>query len=469
MGKAARLFNGTAEQTLYGRVTPTPEQRQFLQDQWNALADHLKARLPAWGYPITTWLQGSYKYGTLIKPVHKGEEYDVDVGIYFSWDPTQTDLSPTAQQLRTWVQHELVEYKKGVEALVEVTFPPKERCSRAIYTQQFHIDTPTYHLNPVTEVRRLACLSGAWESSDPKLLYKWFRDVVGPDNRELLRRIIRYLKGWAAVAFQDSPNARPSSILLTVTVAEAFSQMWGARPLGIADDDALIAVVAIIYERLVQDSRVFNPIDGKENLNRIPDDSWDSFLTRLAVLNDAAQAADAAEDEASAALAWEGAFLFLMPLPEADEVEVVELATNRALMQVPDIEVRVYDRRDGNLLATHLNEVPRVAKDRWLVFELVQKHVLPDFADISWTVRNDGGEADYIGDLGHFRRGINMCAASESTAYLGKHYMDCVIRLNGTIFAVRRVPVHVKPDQQKLLAQAQRSWIKLRTSKGRRR
>ncbi|MCV2436888.1 cyclic GMP-AMP synthase DncV-like nucleotidyltransferase [Paucibacter sp. DJ2R-2] len=469
MGKAARLFNGSAEQTLYGRVTPTPEQRQFLQDHWNALADHLKTRLPGWGYPITTWIQGSYKYGTLIKPVHKGEEYDVDVGVYFSWDPTKVDVSPTAQQLRAWVQHELVEYKKGVDALVEVANPPKERCSRAIYKQQFHIDTPTYHLNPATDARRLACLSGAWEPSDPKLLYKWFRDVVGPDNHELLRRLIRYLKGWAAVAFDDAPKARPSSILLTVTVAEAFSQMWGARFLGIADDDALIAVVAIIYERLANDSRVFNPVDKKEDLNRIPDDSREAFLTRLAVLNDAAQAADAAEDEASAAFAWEGAFLFLMPLPEADEVEIVEPATNRALMQVPDIEVRVYDREDGNLLATYLNEVPSVERGRWLVFELANKHVLPDFADISWTVRNDGEEAVHIGDLGHSRRGINMHTASESTAYLGKHHMDCVIRLNGTIFAVRRLPVHIKPNQQKLLAQAQRSWTKLRTRKSRRR
>ena len=469
MGKAIRLFNGTAEQTLYGRVTPTPDQRQFLQDQWNALADHLKARLPAWGYPISTWLQGSYKYGTLIKPVHNGEEYDVDLGIYFSWDPTKTEFSPTAQQLRIWVQQELVEYKKGVKALVEVVNPPKERCSRVIYKQQFHIDTPTYHLNPAIDERRLACLSDKWEKSDPKLLYKWFRDVVGPDNRELLRRLIRYLKGWAAVAFEDAPKARPSSILLTVTVAEAFSQMWKTRLLGSADDDALIAVVAILYERLVHESRVSNPIDGTENLNRIPPDSWDAFLTRLAVLNDAAQAADAAEDEASAALAWEGAFSFLMPLPEADEVEIFESGTNRALMQVPDIEVRVYDRRDGNLLKTHLNEVPSVAKGRWLVFELANKHVLPDFADISWTVRNDGEEADYIGDLGHFRRGINMQTASESTAYLGKHYMDCVIRLNGTIFAVRRVPVHIQPEQEKILVQVQRSWTKLRTRKSRRR
>lgn len=469
MGKAARLFNGQAEQTLHGRVTPTSEQRQFLQSHWNALRDRIKPRLEAWGYPVTTWLQGSYKYGTLIKPVHKGEEYDVDVGIYFSWDPTQSDFSPTADQLRSWVQQELIEYEKGVEELTEVVDPPKERCSRAVYKQRFHIDTPTYHLDPATDTRRLACLSGAWEKSDPKVLYKWFRDAVGSDNRDLLRRLVRYMKGWSAVAFDDAPKARPSSILLTVAITEAFIQTWGDKPVDIADDDALIVVVDLLYKRFVHEPLVCNPVDREENLNRIPDDSWGVFLTRLAVLNDAAQAADAAEDEAAAALHWEGAFSFLMPLPEADEVEVVEPATDRALMQVPDIVVRVFDRQEGNLLATHLNEVPSVSAKKWLVFELANKHILPAFADISWTVRNDGDEADRTGDLGHSKRGINMLATSESTAYLGKHYMDCVVRLNGTIFAVRRVPVHITSDQKRLLAPAQRQWTKLRTRKGRRR
>lgn len=469
MGQAARLFNGMAAQTLYGRVTPTLEQRQLLQEHWNALADRLKDRLSNRGYSISTWIQGSYKYGTLIKPVHKGEEYDVDVGIYFSWDPNETDLSPSPQQLRCWVQQELLEYQKEVDALVKVVDPPKERCSRAIYMQQFHIDTPTYHLNPVKDARRLACMSGSWESSDPKLLYKWFRDVAGTDNLELMRRLIRYLKGWAAVAFKDAPKARPSSIFLTVTVAEAFSEVCGTCLPGIADDDALIAVIAILFQRFGKDSRVPNPVDGKENLNRIPKDLWDTFITRLKVLNEAAQAADAAEDEVSAAFAWEGAFSFLMPLPEADGVEVVEPATNLALMQVPDIEVRVYDNRDGKLLATHTNEVPSVAKNRKLVFDLANKHVLPKYADISWTVRNDGEEAVHIGDLGHFRRGTSMHTVDEITAYLGKHYMDCVIRLNGTIFAARRVPVNIKPDQKILHDQARRSWIMLSTRKGRRR
>jgi len=468
MGKAASLFNGTAEQTLYGRVTPTPEQRDFLQTQWNDLAEHLKAALSGWGYPISTWLQGSYKYGTLIKPVHKGEEYDVDVGVYFSWNPKEADATPTPQQLRQWVQRELLEHKKQNSDVKEVVEPPKERCSRAIYAKQFHIDTPTYHLDPTADRRRLACLSGKWEDSDPKVLYKWFKDVVGSDNRELLRRLVRYLKGWAAVAFTDAPEARPSSILLTVLVADAFSSMWGARLLGIADDDALIAAIAKVHERLTGDRRVPNPIDKSEDLNRIPSDSWEAFVTRLTVLDDAAQAADAAEDEAAAALAWEGAFSFLMPLPETDELEVVDASSERALMQVPDIEIGVFDKEGGTLLATYKNEVPSVSKGLWLVFSITNRHVVPQFADVGWTVRNDGAEADYIGDLGHTRRGIGLLSVGESTAYLGKHYMDCVVRCNSSVYAVRRVPVFIKADQQKLLTQAQRSWTKLRTRRSRR-
>src|SRR5258708_39155275 len=159
MGNAARLFNGNAEQTLYRRVTPTEAQREFLRKQWNDLAEHLKAALIGWGYPISTWLQGSYKYGTLIKPVHPGEEYDVDVGVYFAWSAKNSNISPTARQLRDWVQNELHRYKEINDDVEEVAEPPKERCSRAIYAQQFHIDAPTYHLDPDTDTRRLACLS----------------------------------------------------------------------------------------------------------------------------------------------------------------------------------------------------------------------------------------------------------------------------------------------------------------------
>lgn len=84
MGCASSLFNSAGDQTLISRVSPTTKQHEFLQASWNDVAEHPKVSLKAkHGYSISTWLQGSYKYGTLIKPVHLGEEYDVDLGVYF--------------------------------------------------------------------------------------------------------------------------------------------------------------------------------------------------------------------------------------------------------------------------------------------------------------------------------------------------------------------------------------------------
>lgn len=120
MGQASTLFNGTATQTLINRVSPTSEQRQFLQQSWNDLAEHLKTALKVrHGYAISTWLQGSYKYATLIKPVHSGEEYDVDVGVYFEWGDEQ-DATPTPKQLRDWVQAELLRFAENCEDLKTV-------------------------------------------------------------------------------------------------------------------------------------------------------------------------------------------------------------------------------------------------------------------------------------------------------------------------------------------------------------
>lgn len=468
MGQASRLFNGSAEQTLIGRVTPTPEQREFLQKQWNDLADHLKVALAKHGYSISTWLQGSYKYGTLIKPVHLAEEYDVDVGVYFEWGNDQ-DAEPTPKQLRDWVQSELLAYEEGCDELREVVVPPKERCSRAAYVRQFHIDTPVYHLNTDSDVRRLACLSGVWELSDPKKLYKWFKGAVDSDFRDQLRRLVRYLKAWAAVSFDDAPNSRPSSIFLTVVVAEAYQDLAAKGSLDTDDDDVLAAVINEIHERLFEDSVVENPVDTAENLNRMTPDAWSEFLPRLAALTDISERAVEAEDEASAALIWSESFSFLMPLPEADEVEIVDEQSGRAVMQLPDVDVQVFTGDRKQFLARHKNEVPAVAKDCSLVFTIANPHVVPEYATVEWTVRNEGQEADARSDLGHRRMGMRLLGTDEHTAYAGRHFMDCIVRLNGQVFAVRRVPVTVRDVQHVPRNPPRPSYTKLKSHMRRRR
>jgi hypothetical protein len=470
VGRASSLFNGAGEQTLISRVSPTMRQREFLQNSWGALAEHLKASLRAkHGYPISTWLQGSYKYGTLIKPVHPGEEYDVDLGVYFEWGKGE-DIEPTADQLRRWVQQELVDYRSQCADIRSVVEPPKERCSRAEYRNQFHIDTPVYHLNCDTDERRLACLTKGWEASDPKAFYKWFRDALTGDEREQVRRLIRYLKAWAALSFDDIPDSRPSSIFITVLVTEAYSDIGLALLYDFADDDALISVIRTMHGRLNRNRSVQNPAtEAEEDLNRMNEDAWAAFLPRLDALLDIAERAADVTDEGSAALIWSEAFSFLMPLPNVDEVELVDERTSRSLMQLPDIDITVYTGTVANrrFLATHRNQVTGVAKGCTLVFTIANPHVVPQFATVEWTVRNKGLDADAFSDLGHRKMGMRLLQTEEHTRYVGTHHMDCIVRVNGQVYAARRVPVTICDVHHHLHPPARPSYTRLRVKRRR--
>ena len=132
-----------------------------------------------------------------------------------------------------------------------------------------------------------------------------------------------------------------------------------------------------------------------------------------------------------------------MPLPEAEEVEVVNPA-GRALMVLPEIRVDVFARKPRRHVASHMNGVSGVARDCDLVFSITNPHVVPDMATVEWTVRNEGQESALIGDLGHRWPGARMFSVEEKTAYVGLHHMDCVIRVHGSVYAVRRMPVTVR-------------------------
>ena len=95
-----------------------------------------------------------------------------------------------------------------------------------------------------------------------------------------------------------------------------------------------------MHGRLNENRRVQNlATEAEEDLNRMSDEAWTAFLPRLDALLDVAERADEAADEGAAALIWSEVFSFLMPLPNVDEVELVDERTSRALMQLPDIDI----------------------------------------------------------------------------------------------------------------------------------
>ena len=84
MGIAARYFFNASDSdkpTLHRRCSPTDEQQDNQIERWRSLAEFLKTDLRTRsGYPVRTYLQGSYKFETQIRPVKKGDEFDIDLG-----------------------------------------------------------------------------------------------------------------------------------------------------------------------------------------------------------------------------------------------------------------------------------------------------------------------------------------------------------------------------------------------------
>ena len=445
MGICSSLFYSSDpdKPTLYGRLLPTDDQYEEQQDRWNSLADYLVEDLKKrTGRPIRTWLQGSYKYGTQIRPARLNGEFDIDLGVYFSMDGEREDgLIP--EELKALVQRSLAAYRgDGVKSLVS---PPKERCSRIAYEGKFHIDIPVYHLNSKSDTRMLATETKGWERSDPKKLYLWFRNKFEKAPAEKCRRHVRCMKCWAGLSYLEHDKGRPSSTLLTVLVAEAIPGI----PAGImaSDDDALLAILSKIVRRLSDKRKVRNPVDGTEDLTgRFSERGFAIFLEKLKTLEGIAQNALDCESAMEGADEWSKAFEHFFPLPEEIKKASSLFENLPAITTVPEIHVSAVSRKDGRKWSG-VNRIGPIPKGCDIDFEIQNARSFPSGSEVHWMVRNGGAEAEYVNDLGH-RASSSGFTNRESSSYKGTHFMDCTVRRFGQIIGFQRVPVTIEGDFQ---------------------
>lgn len=437
MGVAANLFfsNDDAD-SLNRRVRPTDGQLGFLRENKDALEQWLLNNLADSGYGVSTFLQGSYRFHTLIKPVMPGAEYDVDVGFYFIGGRAE----PDSADLRGLLRSSLEEFA-GICDKVKQLDAPKERCSRVRYERKFHIDVPVYHKASDSGAVRLATLSNGWERSNPAAMLDWFQEALDGDDlqKARIRRLVRYMKAWAALKFTDSGGI-PSSLLLTVLVVDAAQRLDGED-----DDDALRIVVDSIYERLLADSEVRNPVGGDSdtNLNRLDEDDFDAFMEELARFKDSSSRATDCEDEAEAAVVWCEAFEHLFPLPEGVDGLALEVADTGLAIQSPVINIAVLDGDGHSVLRNYIGRVPIARIGEKLRFMITNPEVIPSNARVTWVVRNTGAGAHEESDLGHSGVDDGSRVWTRGVAYIGRHFMDCEVRVHGQLRSVTRVAVDV--------------------------
>lgn len=460
MGIAANLFHNPSnrENTLSYRIRPSEQQVENQQERWNDLAEVLTEGLKTeFGKPVSSWLQGSYKFGTQIRPARLNEEFDIDLGVYLEWRGSADEGDVGAEELKDKVQNILQDYADGDANDASEVTAPKMRCNRIRFTDDFHIDVPSYHLDRDDDARELATEEDEWENSDPKAIYVWWKEQFDGNQRDRARRLTRYLKMWAALAFEEA--SRPSSILLTVLVARTLSATATANLSG--DDEFLRAVIKGILDRLKTSSVVRNPANTAENLNRLSEGDFEALQAELENFLGIADRALDARDAYESADIWSEAFRHFFPFPEDNETqsESAKVANTAVSMYRCDPDVAVVATA-GNRRWSGLNEIGPIPRGCELSFAIAAPEKLPEGCQVTWTVRNEGAEAESVNDLGHVAgTGIRN---TESSAYKGDHFMDVVVKLNGRQVGRRRVKVRVSGLGIPLRNLRRPAWTKLR-------
>lgn len=440
------IFSG--ENSLYSKVVPTDQQYETLQLAWNELRDFLIPYIrKTHAYTLKTWIQGSYKYRTLIRPLAKEESYDLDLGVYFLTEEVE---GTSASSLREMISDGLTAYMEVCENVKKIE-KQRKRCLRIVYKDDFHIDIPVYILDEDSDLRTLAVLPDDWEQSDPKQLYMWFKQTVPESERPAVRRLIQYIKGWAIVAFRLNQGAAISSITTTVLAARFYSSLPSTF-ISWNDEERLIEFVKWMKNELAEEFRVNNPINLTENLCRIENANKSFTTDKINILRAAVEQAEAAETCDEAIIAWEQAFGYLIELPTDVDVLLAEtsdfaksyLPVVAPTFKLPSIRIKVLSKDKKTVLRTCINAVANLTKENSLDFSIENAHELPPNSRAIWTVRNGGQEASDVFDLGHITHAASLNQTiHETIAYTGRHFMDCAIVTGAKVHSLVRVPVHV--------------------------
>lgn len=446
MGISSRLFYDPADaekQTLYRRCTLSEEQLNEQMERWNDLAEFLADDLSRQtGHETDSWLQGSYKFRTQIRPLRTGGEFDIDLGFYFICKKGDEARLRDHAYFKEEVRKSIAKFAKLIPDEVTGNVEVKTRCIRLRYANHFHIDVPVY-VRYESDLSVMLAGEADWEDSNPKAVYRWYKELLVPEKRAIARRHIKYLKLWTTLRLAE--DIRPSSIMITVLVSQVVARL-DIKYLE-QDDEAFRHIVAEIATRLSGDPRVKNPANQAEDLNRLGVDNTETLVGELSKLQILAERALGHRSELQAADVWQEVFAHHFPFPEAVETDSMgKLVAGQsglpAVVFTPEVEIIATPRNNAaGPRIRGVNTIAGVPKNCSLTFRLMNSGSLPAGSTVSWIVRNEGLEAELKNDLGHENRpGI---VTTDSTAYKGTHHMDCLVRKDGFLIGLRRVPVQI--------------------------
>ncbi len=423
-------------------------------------------------YSPEIYPQGSFRLGTVVRPIVDADEYDIDFVCRLEVEKEAT----TQKDLKKMVGDRL-RLRSDLARILE----PLRRCWRLNYPKQFHMDVlpaiPNIQ-NPPTGILLTDRELTRWQQSDPKAYAEWFyqrmevvfeekalqfAEAIRANVEEIqewqiktpLQRSIQLIKRHRDIYFQDDLDNKASSIIVTTLAAKAYRNQ---RDLFDALSDVLRDMTNFIENR---NGRwwVENPVEPDENFA----DKWNESPEKRKAFLAWIERIRSDFVVASRSLSFSEAVDSLAPRlgPEVRDaarslqVESKSAATQTAIQVAPlgsishcqaplwplrqqfnaSLSGGVYFTKSTRRKLWELTD-RSVPKDVWLRF--VVKTNAPRPYSVQWQVVNTGREAAEADQLrGDFYRSETNTdnVRWESTRYFGTHWVEAFIIKNGICVA----------------------------------
>jgi hypothetical protein len=444
-------------------------------------------------YKPEIYPQGSFRLGTVIKPLSNKDEYDID--LVCKLHISKGDI--TQKRLKEVVGSELAKYVFAHQ----MNHRPEERRRswRLNYSDgaQFHLDVlpslPERFYQSSNEIAitdnqmpNYVRICNDWVSCNPVDYADWFKkrmevrfqimqkelaesfkadraDVPDYKVKTPLQRVVQILKRHRDLTFEGNPDDKPISILITTLAAHAYDNEADTL-------DALVAIVTKMSNFIEEKNGVLwvaNPVNPSENFA----DKWTEYPQRQEIFLDWLTKVEIGVLEAVNAID-------LYTATKSLERQFSELAINEALKgvsgststlastrnikalsemqsaflvphrQTPVWEMRFDPRvhveltaiagRNGFRPKNYFNNGTPLAKNTSLRFS-ASTNAKKGYS-VYWQVVNNGDEAYRASSLrGGFYETSEIVKGKririESTLYIGTHWVECFIIEQGVCVA----------------------------------
>jgi hypothetical protein len=237
---------------ICSEVELTQTQIDRITTSYQAVGEHLLASENLCDFCPRVFVQGSVRLGTTVRPYVKGQHFDADIICMLENGPGMNDQSGIHRLTGDAVRESDV-YKELLSIL--------KRGWRINYAE-----SSNFHLDITPAVPKIACPNGSvfvpdkelkrWQPSNPEGYAAWFstraaivprftlrlinerqiKASAKPDPlpamvglKNVLQRIVQFLKRHRDVLFEKSPDRAPISIILTTLAAKAYAQVAVSR------------------------------------------------------------------------------------------------------------------------------------------------------------------------------------------------------------------------------------------------